>query len=841
MTLLAAFQTLLFRYTGQEDIVVGSPVAGRHWIDTEALIGVFVNTLVLRTDLSGSPTFREALRRVRDVALHAYTHQEVPFEKLVEALQPERDLSRNPLFQVMFQLRNLPPMATEVQGLMVEEHEFDRGAAMVDLAVDVSDHPHGLSCVFEYNTDLFEAATIRRFGAHFQTLLAGIVANPNQPIAHLPLLTESEQRQVLVTWNATQAEYPTDTCIQTLFEAQVVRTPEAIAVVYEDQSLTYDTLNRRANQVAHYLRRLGVGPEVLVGLCVERSLEMLVGLLGILKAGGAYVPLDPAYPTERLACMIEDSQLSIVLTQQRLRPLLSGHRVRLIALDADWDVLACESADNLCSGVTAKHLAYVIYTSGSTGIPKGVMIEHQSLVNYIEAASAVFAIEPRDRLLQFVSLNFDPAAQEIFTCLTHGASLVLRTEGMLDSIPVFMQKCQEWGLTILSLPTAYWHELAATLDPPSLAIPAAIRLVIIGGEQAQQEHLQQWDKWVDRAVRLINAYGPTETTIAATMCVLSEREERETIRRVIPIGRAVRNVQTYVLDQQLQPVPIGVPGELHIGGRGLARGYLNRPELTAAKFIPNPFSPDPTARLYKTGDLVRLLPTANLEFLGRLDTQVKVRGFRIELGEIETVLHRHPAVHQAMVLAQAQEAGKTRLIAYVVPSSSVRPPVSVLRHMVQQALPAYMVPAAIVWLDALPLLPNGKVDRRVLPGPDTIPLDPNCPFEPPRTAVEAAVADIWRAVLGLQQLGIHDNFFALGGHSLLATQVISRLHSILQVTFPLQQFFATPTVAELAQAVITYEATPGRTEKIARMLQHLTAMSPEDVHHALQQKSRARG
>ncbi len=369
---------------------------------------------------------------MRDVALHAYTHQEVPFEKLVEALQPERDLSRNPLFQVMFQLRNLPPMATEVQGLMVEEHEFDRGAAMVDLAVDVSDHPHGLSCVFEYNTDLFEAATIRRFGAHFQTLLAGIVANPNQPIAHLPLLTESEQRQVLVTWNATQAEYPTDTCIQTLFEAQVVRTPEAIAVVYEDQSLTYDTLNRRANQVAHYLRRLGVGPEVLVGLCVERSLEMLVGLLGILKAGGAYVPLDPAYPTERLDCMIEDSQLSIVLTQQRLRPLLSGHRVRLIALDADWDVLACESADNLCSGVTAKHLAYVIYTSGSTGIPKGVMIEHQSLVNYIEAASAVFAIEPRDRLLQFISLNFDPAAQEIFTCLTHGATLVLRTEGMLD-------------------------------------------------------------------------------------------------------------------------------------------------------------------------------------------------------------------------------------------------------------------------------------------------------------------------------------------------------------------------------------------------------------------------
>ena len=603
--------------------------------------------------------------------------------------------------------------------------------------------------------------------------------------------------------NDTQTDYLKKQCIHELFEAQVAQTPNSVAVVLEDQQLSYQELNQRANQLAHYLRKLGVGPEVLVGICVERSVSMVVGLLAILKAGGAYVPLDPAYPKERLAFMLEDARVPVLLTQQQLQGLPKCG-TKVVCLDADWEVIAQESQENPVNHATAENLAYVIYTSGSTGKPKGVMIEHRSLVNFTKTVSCEYALDKSDRVLQFASISFDAAAEEIFPSLVRGATLVLRTREMLSSVPVFLQKCRELELTVLDLPTAFWHQVSAELSE-GLMLPESVRLVIIGGERARPQQLATWQKHVDiRLVQLVNTYGPTEATIVTTMCELSGLRAVDTTGRVLPIGHAIDNVQTYVLDQYLQPVPVGEPGEMYIGGVGLARGYLNRPELTAEHFIPNPFSDSPGTRLYKTGDLVRYGQDGNIEFLSRIDHQEKIRGFRIELREIEAELGQHPAVRENVVIAREDVPGDKRLVAYVVNNQQYQNSGEhslQLRAFLKEKLPDYMIPSAFVLLDTLPLTPNGKVDRRALPVPNQARPVLQEAFVAPRTSVERRLAEIWTQVLGIEQVGIHDNFFELGGHSLLTTQLISQVEETFQVELPLLYLFKTPTVAGLAQAI----------------------------------------
>lgn len=673
MTLLAAFKTLLYRYTGQDDIVVGSGIANRNRAELEPLIGFFVNTLVLRTDLSGNPSFLELLDRVRKITLDAYDHQDLPFEKLVEELQPERDLARMPLFQVAFVLQNAPMGVLELPGLTLNPLAIHTKTARFDLEVELVEKPEGLYGSFEYNTDLFDAATITRMLGHFQTLLEGIVADPEQRIADLPLLTAAERQQLLVDWNDTQVDYPQDKCIHQLFEAQVEQTPDAPAVVFQDKQLTYRQLNRRANQVAHYLRSLGVGVESLVALCLEPSLEMVVGILGILKAGGAYLPLDPAYPQERLAFMLQDAQVSVLLTQKHLVEQLPDSQVQVVYWDADWEmIIALNSDRNPKSQVTADNLAYVIYTSGSTGQPKGVEIQHSGLVNLATWHQRTYSVTPVDRATQLAGLAFDASVWELWPYLTAGASIhIPDSEALLRSadreLCLSPLKLIEWlateAITICFMPTP----LAAIVLEEQLPTQWALRFLLTGGDKLHRVPRKAF------TFNLVNHYGPTENTVVTTCATVGCASDTPP-----PIGRAIANTQVYILDANLQPVPIGVPGELYISGVGLARGYLNRPELTVEKFISHPFSDEPGVRLYKTGDLARYLPDGNIEFLGRIDQQVKIRGFRIELGEIEAVLSQHPAVQETVVLAREYDSSDKRLVAYVVPNKGEIPVVSEL-------------------------------------------------------------------------------------------------------------------------------------------------------------------
>jgi amino acid adenylation domain-containing protein len=803
MTLLAAFQTLLYRYCGQEDIIVGSPIAGRNRAEIEELIGCFLNSLAMRTNLSGNPSFRELLGRVREVALKAYANQDLPVEKLIEELQLERDLSQNRLFQVLFILQNTPMPILELSGLTLSSLAIDNKTAKFDLTLELQETPLGISGWFEYNTDLFDETTLVRMVGHFQTLLEGIVANPEQKLSDLPVLTPAERQTLLVKWNNTQADYPKDLCIHQLFETQVKLTPEAIAVVFEDKQLNYWELNCRANQLANYLRSLGVKPEVFVGLYIDRSLEMVVGLLAILKAGGAYVPLDPAYPKERLAHMLSDSQVSVLLTQEQLLPRLPEQQAHVVCLDTDWGRIGQETQENPLCNVSPENLAYVIYTSGSTGKPKGVMIQHQSLVSFTQTTTVKYGISGSDRVLQFASISFDAAAEEIYPCLTSGGTLVLRTDEMLSDLQTFLQKCRDWKLTVLDLPTAYWHQVTSELAMTDLVLPESLRLVIIGGERALPERVQLWQKVVGTHPQLVNTYGPTEATVVATMYKLPTSTLEDTALSEVPIGRTLSHVQAYVLDKYLKPVPIGVPGELHIGGISLARGYLNRPDLTAEKFIPNPFHDQPGTRLYKTGDLVRYLPDGNIEYLGRIDNQVKIRGFRIELGEIEAVLGQHPAIRETLVVVREDVPGDKRLVAYVIPKQEPALTISELRHFLKEQLPNYMIPSAFVMLETIPLTPNGKVDYLALPAPEMAQLELEETFVAPRTPVEKQLASIWADVLKLEQVGVYNSFFDLGGHSLLGMQVMSRLCQAFGVELPVRSLFEAPTVAELAKQIDT--------------------------------------
>ncbi|CAD5923718.1 non-ribosomal peptide synthetase [Planktothrix agardhii] len=814
MTLLTAFKILLYRYTGETDILVGTPIANRTRSELDGLIGFFVNTLVLRTDLAGNPSFSEALKQLRETATDAYDHQDLPFEMLVEALQPERNMSYTPLFQVMFGLDNEVLNVIDLEGIKATRQPLEFKTAKFDLSLSIQIKEAGLIASWEYNTDLFEQSTIERLSGHFINLLTGIIANPEQSIAQLPLLTESERCQLLVDWNQTHIDYQPELCLHQLFEQQVKLNPDAIAVRLENEFLTYQELNNRANQLAHYLQSLGLKADSLVGIFVERSLEMIIGILGILKAGGAYVPLDINYPKERITYILEDTKLGILLAQSQLLEQLPAFQGTTICLDQDWSIIAKQITVIPIVEVDQHNLAYIIYTSGSTGKPKGVMIEHRSVVNYILTTIREYGITADDRVLQFSSICFDVSVEEIFCSLLSGATLVLRTEEMLRSNEDFWQCCQKWQLTALSLPTAYWHQLVSELIPAALPILSNIKGIFIGGEAIQPAKVQQWRTITANyspLPRLFNVYGPTEATITTTFYEFTS----STVTN-IPIGRPLSNTQAYILDACLQPVPVGVAGELHIGGVGLARGYFNRPELTQEKFIPDPFSNAPDSRLYKTGDLARYLPDGNIEYLGRIDNQVKIRGFRIELGEIETILSQHSAVKTAIVIAREDETEQKRLVAYIVPQEGISNPqeqgllaVTELRQFLKAQLPEYMVPSAFVILESLPLTSNGKVDRRALPAPD---FQSEEQYVAPRNPIEEILAAIWVKVLKVEQVGIHDNFFELGGHSLLATQLISRIRKAFKVEMPLRELFVAPTVAALAQVIKRVSEQEERTE-----------------------------
>jgi amino acid adenylation domain-containing protein len=839
MTLLAAFQTLLFRYSGQEDITVGAPVAGRTNIETENLIGSFVNTLALRADLAGNPSFREFLSRVREAVLGAFSHQDLPFEKLVEELNPERGLNRTPLFQVMFAFQNTPTPDTLASELELTPLRLKSPTAKFDLTLEVEEQTEGLVVTIEYSTDLFAPETIARMLAHFQTLVTGAVTDPLQRIADLPLLSQAEREQQLVEWNDTHADFPVDACVHCLFEAQVVKTPNAIAAEFQGEQLTYLDLNRRANQLAHYLRKQGVRAEVLVGICIERRLEMLVSMLAVLKAGGGYVPLDPKYPRERTAFMIEDAGLSLVLTQQSLSTDIPAGKAQLLCIEQAGAILAQESVENPVTEVAVNNLAYLIYTSGSTGNPKGVMIEHRALAHFTAVAAAEYSIKPGDRVLQFASLSFDLSVEEIFPALTQGATIIMRTDAMISSARDFLQCCEEWKVSVLDLPTAYWHELVDAVALLNLSIPESVRLVIIGGEKALAERVIAWKQKVGERVRLMNTYGPTETTVATTMYdVRSENEVRRS--QNVSIGRPIPNTTAYILDEFLNPVPIGVAGELHIGGAGMARGYINRPDLTAQKFITNPFSNRPNSKLYKTGDLVRYRADGNIEFLGRGDHQIKIRGFRVELEEIEQTLRQHAGVNDCVVVLCEDNDNDKRLVAYVVGREESRPAASELRNFLKAKLPSYMVPAVFETIGALPVMTNGKIDRRALPSPRAR-TEIEEGFAAPRTPIEELLAATWREVLKLEQIGIHDNFFDLGGHSLLAAKVVSNVRSALEVEFGMVDVFHAPTIASLARLLSPRALQREPNDDLAKLLAELEGLSDEEAQRRLEHESQTSG
>jgi len=798
MVLLAAFNVLLSRWSGQDDVVVGTPIAGRTRAETEGLIGFFVNMLALRTDLAGTPSFRSVLRRVKVAALDAYAHQDLPFEKLVEALHPVRDLSREPIFQVVFALQNMPQQTRRMAGLTLESFETGTVAAKFDLELSMAEADGGLSASLIYATDLFDADTIARLADHFQRLLAQIGTEPDLRIDEFSLLSAAERRQLISDWNGTAVSYPQDRCLHELFADRVERRPDAVAAVFGDDELCYGELDRRANQLAHHLRGVGVGPDIVVGLCIERSLDMVVGLLGILKAGGAYLPLDPRYPVDRLAYMLDDARVEVLLTQEALVGGLPPSGARLVRLDADWPEIAGQPDTLPESGVDADDLAYVIYTSGSTGRPKGVMTSHRGIMNLADAQLAQLPLEETDRILQFASISFDAAVWDVVMSWHVGAALVLAQQhDLMPGEPLCDLLIQQRITTVLLPPAA----LAAL---PAAELPD-LKTLIAGGEACSAELLRPWLS--GRSV--FNAYGPTESSVVTTMFRCGGD-------RKPPIGRPLPNTRTYVLDARMQPVPIGVAGELYIGGAGLARGYLLRPDLTAERFVPNPFTSG--ERLYRTGDLVRWCADGELDYLGRLDTQVKLRGFRIELGEIEAALLSQEGVAQAVVVAREEGAAR-RLVAYVVPYRNASADIGELRRTLQQTLPDYMVPAAIMRLDRLPLTPNGKLDRNALPAPDR---HRDADHQPPRNPVETVLAGLFAEVLGLDRVGIHDNFFELGGHSLLAMQFVSQVRAALGVTLPVREIFMGPTVAEVA--VHAEEALAGEIE----------SMTTEELETALQ-------
>ena len=803
MALLTAFKVLLSRYSGQSDIIVGSPIANRERREFEALIGFFANTMALRTDLSGDPAFVELLARVREVTLLAYDSQEVPFEKLVEELKPERQLNRNPFFDISFSLQNLPTPAVNVPDLGIDLLRLDNKTSKFDLSVAMVETSRGLLTTVEYSTDLFDSSTAVRLLSNYRTLLEGIIADPRQTISRLPLLTENERNQILVEWNATGVEYPRDRCIHELFASQARRDPQAIAAVFGEQKISYGELERRSGELAGHLRALEVSSEARVAICMEPSVEMIVGLLAILKAGAAYVPIDPEYPEERIAFILAESEAEVVLTHKGFAAQFAGKGIKSVWLDGGWeDIERIEDVEPpLWPAGKPDDVAYVMFTSGSTGKPKGVRVPHRA-VNRLVVNCDYLRLGPEDVVAQVSNCCFDAATFEIWGALLNGSRLAGIERERVLSAESFSAELARHQVTTVVVTTALFNELAHERAD----IFCTVHNVLFGGEQCDAGAVAKVIESRGPPQRLLNVYGPTETTTFATWYEIKAGQNFE---RRIPIGRPIANTEVYILDGHCNPVPVGVAGEIYIGGDGVAKGYLNRVDLTTERFIASPFVSG--QRLYRTGDQGRFLPDGNIEFLGRLDHQVKVRGFRIELGEVEAALTVHPAVRQAVVCVRDDEgAVKTRqLVAYVVPvqGSGSAGLNERLRAFLKEKLPDYMVPSAVVVLKEFPLTSNGKIDRKALPEPV---LDrERGGYVAPCGETEKAVAEAWSAVLCVENIGAQESFFGLGGHSLMVTRVISRLRSIFGIDIPLRVFFENPTVAAIAAYVEGARCTAG--------------------------------
>src|SRR6202451_3937242 len=799
MAVLAAFQLALSRYTGREDFTTGTPIANRNRVETEKLMGCFINTLVLRADLKGEPTFRELLARVRETTLAAYEHQDVPFEKLVEELQPAHDLGRTPLFQVLFVMENLPSGGSSLPGLAMSEFSVGVNIAKLELTASFSEKNGRFYSWLQFDVGLFDRLRIERLLGHFQSVLHLMVSDPEQRIWQSTSLSQAERSQVLVEWNRTSTPYPNDKCGHELVQAQVDRTPQSVALQYQDQQISYEELNRRANQLARYLMKLGVGQEVRAGICVERSLEMIVGLLGILKSGGTYVPLDPNYPAERLKFMVDDAKLKVLLVHDQSAVVAPSGAFRVVNLNREWERIAGEDDQNLPTRISPENLAYVIYTSGSTGKPKGVTVSHRALCNQLCWQVQALHLVETDRFLQKASFSFDASIGEILGPLVAGARIVAARAGGEHDIDYLAELIGEARITCIDLPPSL---LGALLDSPKSAGWTSVRLVISGGEELKVDLVRSFHKKI--SATLVNTYGPTETTVQSAFA------DDPAEKNIIPIGAPIANTQFYVLDKRGQPVPAGAAGELHIGGDGLARGYLDRPELTAERFVPNPFSQSGGQRLYRTGDLVKWNIHGNLYFLGRVDRQVKLRGYRIELGEIESALRSHEKVDEAVVTVKGEDR-EQRLVGYVVKREGVDLlGVRELRRFLKDRLPEYMVPAAFVELHALPLTLTGKIDRSRLPEPEAGTTKDE--IVRPRNVMEEILVSLWEGVLKQEGISIDVNFFEIGGHSLLAMRLLSRIRNAFGVDLPLRELFEAPTVAGMRERIELRHRQNGSTE-----------------------------
>ncbi len=797
MILLAAFQTLLHRYSGQNQILVGAPVAGRTNSKIEKLIGFFVNTLIMKADLSDNPEFSDLLHQVRENALEAYAHQDTPFEKLVEELQPQRDPSHSPIFQHAFVLQNTPSdKSIQLPGLTLKAVDNDAATAKYDLTLTMVESPQGLQGSMEYNTDLFERSTILRMLRHFKMILNAISDDPDINVDHIPLLDETEKQEILYERNKTESVFPANKSVHQVFEAMGQSQPDAPALFFaptaesEAQELTYAELNAQANQLARHLKSMNVQSEDIIGICMHRSIEMIVSMLAILKTGAAYVPIDPNYPPERIRYMVQDSALNVLVTQEELRQNLESLNTTLITVDSQWPEIGKQSTENLDLPLNPENLAYLIYTSGSTGKPKGTMLHHRGALNLATLQKNAFKVGPGSRILQFASLSFDAATWEFLMALISGSALVLTSTQTITDGQALVNLLEALKVSTMTIPPSVLAVL------PKSELPD-LKTIITAGEAVSPELVKIWGQ--ERI--FFNAYGPTETTVCASMHECSGEYEMAP-----PIGKANPNFKLYILDEYLQPQPPGVPGELCVAGVGLARGYLNRPELTAEKFLPNPYATETGERIYRTGDLARWLPDGNVEFMGRIDHQVKVRGFRIELGEIEAALSRHDKIKDQIVLAPADKSGNKRLVAYIATKKSQEATPAEMRDYLSSQLPDYMVPAIYIFLEDLPLTPNGKVDRKALPKPDLEGAVIHREYIAPRNETEEKLITIVTELLNLEKIGVLDNFFELGGHSLLATQFMSRIKEIFQVEIPLMALFEKPTIEQLATAVIEAQA-----------------------------------
>jgi amino acid adenylation domain-containing protein len=807
MVLTAAYNTLLHRYSGQEDILIGTPAAGRQRVELENLIGLFVNTLVIRTDLSGNPTFRTLLGRVRATAREAYSHQDIPFEKLVEELNPQRNLSITPLFQVLFQLQNTPMPSARISGLIIAPFQIDAGFSQVDLSLTMWQEEGIMKGTFEYSTDLFAAATIKRMTVHFQALLDGIIADENQPVSRLPLMTEREIHQLLVEWNDTGCDYPGESCIYELFESCAAKNSDREAVIFSDQPKTYARLNQKANQLAYWLRSNGVSPETLVAVCMKNSPELITGIIGILKTGAAYIPIDPEYPNKRLMIILEDAQPPVLITSSSFVNRFNSYNGKILYLDpdAEKDILIGESIGRSRSPCQPRHAACVIYTSGSTGEPKGILINNRNVVNLIYSFIQSYHPCPDDNLLPLTSIASASFVGEILPILTSGGSIVLADKVHFLDMKKLKALITDNRITILStVPSMIARLNARDWNPGTL------RLLLSGGETLSAGDIDR----LQESVTIVNGFGLTETTICSTYMIINKNKPDFSKNPVISVGRPIINTQVYILDKYQNPLSIGVPGEIYIGGDGLSRGYLNNPELTSEQFLSvsnrsyKSYRTYSSKKIYRTGDLGNWLPDGTIKFLGRIDTQVQIHGYRIELSEIETHLGLHPDIQDAAVVVQEVAPADKRLSAYFVTASEngkkrIPPTTNQLRDWLRKRIADYMLPGVFVEVEVIPLNANGKVDIAALPMPSWNRPELEGDYKAPQTSIEKAIAVVWQEFLRLEKVGVNDNFFDLGGHSLLLTQVHSRLSEMFQnkKELTIVDLFQYPTIHSLGMYI----------------------------------------